>query len=135
MNSVYYDVLLGFFLNEFSLLTSTLFLKWEFLICLYKFYRHVPKHRDFLIFLFQCTEMQNSLYIETQRFCNPKLFIFSNLFVSIHWGSKIFVHKTQKFLNLCVSIHGDSKTSMFYTRRFFLKANSSVKSQQMMKIF
>ena len=31
--------------------------------------------------------------------------------------------------------HGDSKTSVFYTHRFFFKANNSVNSQQMRKIF
>ena len=49
-------------------------------------------------------------------YCNmeAKLFIFSNLHVSIHRDSKIFLYKTQKFLNIRVSIHGDSKISVHW---------------------
>jgi len=64
--------------------------------------------------MFQNTEIQKSLCIETRRFCKAKLFIFSNLRVSIHGDSKISVYKTHKFLNLCVSIHRDSKISVYW---------------------
>ena len=72
---------------------------------------------EFWISVFQFTEIQKSLCIETRRFCKAKLFIFSNLCVSIHGDSKISVYKTQKILILRVSIHGDSKISVYWNTK------------------
>ena len=167
MTSVFNGMLLKFFLNKFSFLSSIAILKLVFLPFLDKFNHRVPKHGDFWISMFQYMEIQKFLWfkhgdfsifvfqymeikkspcIKTWRFCKAKLFIFSNLRVSNHGDSEISVYKTHKFLNFRVSIHGDLKISLYWNMEiqklscfihadFFYKANNSVKSKQMMKIF
>ena len=86
---------------------------------------HVLKHGGFVrqncsyfpISVFQYTEIQKSPCIKHKK----------------NFESLCF--NTRRFKNIRVLNHKDSKTSVFYTCRFFLNANNSVKSQQMMKIF
>ena len=97
------------------------------------------EHGNFLIFVFQYTEIQKSPCIETWRFCKAKLFIFYNLHVSIHGDSKIFVYKTHKFFNLRVSIHGDSKISVYWNMEIqklpcFIHADFFLKGQLLSEI-
>ena len=63
--------------------------------------------RDFWISVFQYTEIQKPLCTETRRFCKAKLFIFSNLRVSIHGDSKISVYCNTEIQKLLCLIHAD----------------------------
>ena len=88
MTIVYNDMLLGFFLNKFSLLTFILFLKLEFKFII----------QD-LIAMLKNTEIFKSLCFRTWRFkylCGLNMEIFESLYFN-----------TWRFKNLCVLEHRD----------------------------
>ena len=110
-----------FFLNKFSLLTYILFLKFFIQNFIAVFQKSLWfKHGDFWISVFQYMEIQKSLCILTWRFCEAKLFIFSNLRISIHRDSKISVYKTHT-VHFWISVFQYSEIQKYpciETRRF-----------------